>query len=77
MQFVLFTDCLIMFARDRDTTNVTWSAFHENLCQSTCINAELSLLDISSMLPLFQEETKSTAMVSSLNDNYSGMCVLS
>ncbi|CAG2205900.1 unnamed protein product [Mytilus edulis] len=48
---------------DDDTynKNVTWSAFHANLSQTHAV--EVPPLDISSVLPLFQEEAKSTAMI--------------
>ena len=40
---------------------MTWSAFHANLSQAE--DVEISPLDISSVLPLFLEEVKSTAMI--------------
>ncbi|VDI16831.1 Hypothetical predicted protein [Mytilus galloprovincialis] len=46
---------------DTDNKNVTWSAFHANLSQTHAV--EVPPLDISSVLPLFQEEAKSTAMI--------------
>ncbi|KAH3786320.1 hypothetical protein DPMN_164426 [Dreissena polymorpha] len=40
---------------------MSWSAFHANLSQSHYVKA--IPLDISSVLPLFQEEAKSAAMI--------------
>ena len=46
---------------DGDKDTMTWSAFHANLIQSHLVKA--IPLDISSVLPLFQEEAKSAAMI--------------
>lgn len=42
-----------------DNMQISWSAFHANEVKSP----EHSTLDISSLLPLFQEESKSPAMI--------------
>ena len=46
---------------DTDKHSMTWSALHANLSQTQFVEAVP--LDISSVLPLFQEEAKSAAMI--------------